>query len=253
VDLDCYTSNILMQLAGFDDWSDEDVYACMGQPIKHQVHRIDQGPRGDGAPEYTVKTGNIAALDARLATDKILLIDFGESFYHHERPAKIITPAPFASPEIVFQAEITQAIDKWAFGCLLYEICADHSLFKMIFGWFNDTLKDQVAMLGKPEEEIWQKWEGRENYFHSDGTPKEAEGRRIKVEPYPLEQRVRNIGVPLNERRYIQTSSDEPLSSGLQDLYNLLQKILVYDAGSRLSFDEIQTHQFFSRTLSGSL
>jgi serine/threonine-protein kinase SRPK3 len=226
----------------------------MGEPVKHEVRRLDGAPLGEGTPEYTVKVGNVAALEARLDTDRIVLVDFGESFYHHEKPTEVVTPAPFASPEIVFGTDITPAIDKWAFACVLYELAADHSLFKMIFGWFNDTLKDQVSMLGKPPEDTWTKWEGRTKYFHDDGTPKEPEGRRLKVEPLSLEQRVRNIGKPLAERGYGSTAeSKEPLSEELQSLYDLLQGILVYEPSLRSSFEEIQAHAFFLQGTSASL
>ncbi|KAF2676241.1 kinase domain-containing protein [Lentithecium fluviatile CBS 122367] len=245
---DCYTSNILTRLQNFDDWSEEDIYETMGQPVKHMVWRLDGDPRGDNAPEYTVQVGNVAALDARLATDRIVLVDFGEAFYHEERPKKIVTPAPFASPEIVFGTEITPAHDQWAFACILYEIAADHSLFKMIFGWFNDTLKDQVAMLGKPPQDAWERWDGRTKYFHHDGTPKEAEGRRLTVRPLTLKQRVRNISKPLAERNYGSPSElNEPLSEELQGLYDLLRGLLVYDPTSRSSFDEVQAHSFFAQ------
>jgi len=241
---DCYTSNILSQLLPFDEWSEEEIYACMGQPIKHQVRRLDGKARGNNAPEYTVNPGDVVALEARLPTDRILLIDFGAAFYHHERPSEIFTPAPFASPEILFGSELTSAVDKWAFGCLLYELCADRSLIKLLFGWNNDALKDQVAMLGKPPEALWQTWKERDKYFHPDGTPKDAEGRRLKVKPLTLEQRVRNLEKPLSERGY-GTGLATPLSPDLQSLFDLLKGVIVYDADARLSFEAIQAHPFF--------
>jgi serine/threonine-protein kinase SRPK3 len=249
---DCYTSNILSRLKSFDDWCDAQVYEALGQPVKHQIRRLDGSSLSTNVPSYTVESGDVTALQDLLATGEILLIDFGESFYHHEIPKEIVTPAPFAAPEIVFGTQITPAIDRWAFGCIVYELAADHTLFKMIFGWFNDTLKDQVSMLGKPPDAMWRNWEGREKYFHPDGTPKEAEGRRLKVERYPLEQRVRNIGLPLSERNY-GASSGEKLSGELRSLYDLLKGIMVYDAASRIPFREIQGHPFLSYSGTTSL
>ena len=193
---DCYTSNILSQLRSFDDWTEEDLYACMGRPSKHQLRRLDGGPRGSSAPEYTVDPGDVIALESRLRTDRILLIDFGAAFYHDERPPVVYTPAPLTSPEIHFGGEITSAVDKWAFGCLLYELCADRTLIKLLFGWNNDAKKDQVAMLGKPPDALWQNWEEGGKHFHSDRTPKESQGRRLKVDTLSLEQRVRNLESP---------------------------------------------------------
>jgi serine/threonine-protein kinase SRPK3 len=240
-----YTSNILFQLENFDEWSEADLYKCIGQPVKHKVCRLDGKPTGRNAPEYTVEAGNVAALESRLCADRILLIDFGEAFYHHEKPHEIFTAAPFASPELIFDGDITYAIDKWAFGCVLYEICAGISLFKLLFGWFNDIRKDQVAMLGKPPDLIWENWKNSKKYFYPDGTPKDPEGRGLKVELYSLEERVRNIARPPSERRYATPTTEVPLSKDLQHLYDLLRRIMLYDPGSRLSFESIQAHPLF--------
>ncbi len=82
-------------------------------------------------------------------------------------------------------------------------------------------------------------------YFHPDGTPNEAQGRRLKVKPLPLEQRVRNLDKPLSERGYA-TGGETALPPHLQDLYDLLERIITYDANARLSFDQILSHPFFS-------
>ncbi|KAJ5710993.1 hypothetical protein N7488_005149 [Penicillium malachiteum] len=223
---DCYTSNILSQLLSFDDWTEEELYTCVGQPIKHKVCRLD------------------AALEARLPTDRILLINFGAAFYHHEYPDHIFTPAPLAAPEILFDGELTSAVDKWAFGCILYELCADRTLIKLLFGWNNDAMKDQVAMLGKPPDALWQNWKSKEKYFHPDGTPKEAEGRRLKVHQLSLEQRVRNLEKPIVNRGY-ETGDEAPLPPGLQNLHDLLKRVITYESSSRLSFEEVMAHPFF--------
>ncbi|KAM3507750.1 hypothetical protein MY11210_007030 [Beauveria gryllotalpidicola] len=240
---DCYTSNILSQLQPFDDWTEDELYACMGQPVTNQVRRLDGKPKDNSAPDYTVDPGNVLALQNRLHTGRILLIDLGAAFYHDECPPVVYTPAPLTSPEILFGGQITYAIDKWAFGCLLYELCADRTLIKLLFGWNNDAKKDQVAMLGKPPDALWQNWEEREEYFYHDGTPKEGQGRRLKVDTLSLKQRVRNVGRPLSERDDSMVTT--PLPQALQDLYDLLQGVLIYDAGARLSFEAILAHPFF--------
>jgi serine/threonine-protein kinase SRPK3 len=245
IEADCYTSNILLQLQSFDDWTEDEVYDCIGRPKKHPVRRIDGCARGNNAPEYTVDPGSVAALQERLPTDRILLIDFGAAFHHGEKLDHIWTPAPHAAPEILFVGDLTYQVDKWAFGCLLYELCADHTLIKLLFGWNNDAMKDQVAMLGKPPDALWENWEKKDKYFHPDGSPKEAQGRRLGVKPLPLKQRVRNLDRPLTERAY-ETRDEELLSPDLQNLYDLLQGVITYDAGARLSFRRIISHPFFA-------
>lgn len=109
-------------------------------------------------------------------------------------------------------------------------------------------------MLGKPPEYMWKQWEGRTKYFHEDGTPKEAEGRRLKVHSDSLEHRVRNIGRAPAERHY-ETPHDaaEPLSRELQNLYDLLKSLLVYEPEIRASFDQVLKHAFFFGSASTSV
>ncbi|KAH8695783.1 hypothetical protein GQ44DRAFT_733732 [Phaeosphaeriaceae sp. PMI808] len=184
--------------------------------------------RGPNVPEYTVEPGDMITLEARLPTNRVLLIDFGAAFYYHERPTQIFTPAPYASPEILFQGGLTPAVDKWAFGCLLYEFCSDRSFIKLLFGCNNDAIKDQVAMLGKPPDTLWKNWTNRHKYFEG-GTSKESESRRLKVEPPSLLQRVRIVKKPVRDRR-VDTDADKPLEQDLSDLYDLLKEVMLYDA-----------------------
>jgi hypothetical protein len=85
---------------------------------------------------------------------------------------------------------------------------------------------------------------GRDKYFHPDGTPKEAQGRRLKIQPLSLEQCVRNLQKPLGERGY-GTGETTPLPPDFQNLYELLKGVIRYDAQARLSFEEIQAQPFF--------
>nr|POE54247.1 serine/threonine-protein kinase afc3 [Quercus suber] len=234
-----------MQLQSFDHWTGNEIYACVGRPKRHPVRRIDGRLKDTSAPEYTIDPCDIIALERKFFSNRVLLIDLGAAFYHCENLDQIFTPASHAAPEILFGGDLTYQVDKWAFGCLLYEPCAHHTLVKLLFGWNNDAMKDQVAMLGKPPEHLWEKWHSRARYFHPDGTPKEAENRRLKVEPLSLEQRVRNLGKPLSERGYA-TQSDVPLTADLRMLHNLLVGLITYDPNARLSFDQIVAHPFFS-------
>lgn len=218
----------------------------MGRPNKHQVRRLDGKLKGDNAPNYTVDPGNVAALGKQLSEERIILIDFGAAFFHGEDLDHIWTPAPHSAPEIVFGGELTYQVDKWAFECLLYELCADHTAIKLLFGWTNDAMKDQVSMLGKPPDALWKKWEDRGKYFNPDGSPKEAGDRRLKVEPFSLKQRVRNLDKPLSERNFGR-GVETPLSPELEDLYDVLEKVFTYEANDRPSFEKLSSRPFFVR------
>ena len=49
---DCYSSNILSELLPFDDWPNQDIYACIGQPIKYCVRHLNGEWRKETVPEY---------------------------------------------------------------------------------------------------------------------------------------------------------------------------------------------------------
>lgn len=191
------------------------------------------------------------ALEEKLSIPKILIIDFGQAFYHHESP-DVLTPKLFMAPEILFSQSRSPALDQWQLGCTTFELCSGYSLLRMLFGAKTDVMKDVVAMLGKPPDAMWRNWKERETYFHDDGSPKPAVGRRIPVKTYPLMERVRDIA------RADEMSNKEPRreqsivirdalpNDELAQLYDLLSKLLVYEARQRLSMSKSTEHPFFT-------
>lgn len=247
-----------MQLANFDSWSQEEIYDCLRHPSKEQVQRLDSLPRESTAPCYCVKRPDLATLERRILINKVLIIDFGQAFCFNQSPTRITTPAQFSAPEVLYRTEISPSIDKWALGCTIFEICAGHTLFKMIFNPRTDVLKDMVAMLGKPPDSLWLLWEDREKYFEPGGQPRSTVGQRIPVQAYPLSERVINIGRPqpaISDRRNSRTevisenatySSEQTVSEELEDLKDLLSQMMVYDPEARIALEKALVHPFFS-------
>lgn len=196
-------------------------------------------------------------LGKRLAIPKILIIDFGQAFYCNGPPNTLSTKI-FSAPEILFATEVTEATDQWQMGCKIFELCFGFSLFSSLFNPKTDVLKDIISMLGKPPDTMWQKWQERDKYFEDDGTPKEARGRLIPVEPYKLIERVRDI-VRQDRRAAGKANASlvavsdflEPSGEGLPNdtlvlLHDFLGRLLIYESDKRLPIEEALIDPFFS-------
>lgn len=255
--LDLYPSNILFQLADLDMWSEEEIYDCVGKPMREPVHRRDGDPTDETVPQYLVQPCNMQALENRLLIEKILIIDFGQAFYLNETP-DVLTPKQFSAPELLFGTTITPAIEQWQLGCTVFEICSGFNLLTMLFNPKMDVMKDMVAMLGKPPDTMWQRWKERGSYFEADGTPKATIGRKIAVRPYPLIDRLWDI-VRLDEKALRQQSkpmtraSNRSRITGLKlpndeliQLHDLLINLMVYEPTERLPIDQTLIHPFFN-------
>ncbi|KAF1949881.1 hypothetical protein CC80DRAFT_428070, partial [Byssothecium circinans] len=51
-------------------------------PIKYKVYYLDRIAYTKNAPKYTIEARDVASLEAYLAIDKVLIVNFRESFYY---------------------------------------------------------------------------------------------------------------------------------------------------------------------------
>ena len=245
-----YTGNILFQLVDFDSWSDEQLYECMGHPVKEEVVRLDGQPIENSVPAYTVHSGNLSRLAQRTLLFKLLLVDFGGAYFLEDPPLKTTTPSQYSAPEVLRSLGISSASDVWALGCLTFELCAGYTLFKALFNPRQDVMKDMIAMLGKPPDKIWNGWEERPNYFDSDGNPIQRTEHSIMVQSYPLYDRIRDMAwlypadgrkVDLSQRNRSRLETTEQAQ-----MYDFLSKVFVFEPRSRISVTDALAHPFLT-------
>ena len=254
-----YTGNILFQLDDFDSWSDEQLYECMGHPVKEEVVRLDGQPIENSVPASTVHSGSLSRLAQRTLLFKLLLVDFGGAYFLEDPPLKTSTPSQYSAPEVLRSLGISSASDMWALGCLTFELCAGYTLFKALFNPRQDVMKDMIAMLGKPPDKIWNGWEERPNYFDSDGNPIQRTQHSIIVQSYPLYHRIRDMAwlypadgrkVDLSQRNRSRLETTEQAQ-----MYDFLSEVFVFEPRSRISVTDALAHPFlilmnFSRSQS---
>ena len=196
-----------------------------GRPERPYVHGRDTRPE---APRK------------QLSTDKVLVVDFGQAFFHGAHLEDLLTPAAFTAPEILFDGTISQTADIWSLGCTIFEVFAGCSLVKMLFAPSADVRKDLVSLLGKPPQAYWETWKERGVYSDESGCPKQDIGHKFPVQLYPLEERVGDIAYSL-------PSQTDPHSAPitLGQLEDLLACMLRYEPADRLSIDDVIAHGLF--------
>ncbi|KAK9363133.1 kinase-like domain-containing protein [Lipomyces starkeyi] len=103
---DLNTSNILIQLAYVDSWSDKDVYELLGCPVTDEV-LLWSGELNNlvCAPKYLVEPANLSNLESKWFTEKVLLVDFGQSFMLHSPPPRneVGYTMSYCAPELYFE------------------------------------------------------------------------------------------------------------------------------------------------------
>jgi serine/threonine-protein kinase SRPK3 len=245
-----YTGNILFQLDDFDSWSDEQLYECMGHPVREEVVRLDGQPVENCAPAYTVHSGDLSRLAQRMLLFKLLLVDFGGAYFLEDPPLKTTTPSQYSAPEVLRSLGVSSASDVWALGCLTFELCAGYTLFKALFNPRQDVMKDMVAMLGKPPDKIWNAWEERSNYFDSDGNPSKRTEHSIIVQPYPLNDRIRDMAwlYPADGRKvdFSQRNQSSLETTEQAQMHDFLSKVFVFEPISRISVRDALAHPFLA-------
>ena len=236
---DLTTSNILLQVAHMETWSDDDLAKTFGcpqtQPIKARHTR-----ESSHAPPYAVWPLGFSKIDSNLLDGSAIMSDFSESFFACDPPQALGIPLGFAAPELLFDdnSRPTSAVDIWALACCIFNIRAGTGPFYPCVSPRNDVLQQMVVLLGKLPDPWWQAWESRSTYFEEDGTTGRGPYAPVELEDIP--RRLREIGRwgPNGKQRpeYEEQRLDE---SEVEELGELLGQILVYEPGDRTSIRSV--------------
>ncbi|MBM3198692.1 MAG: hypothetical protein FJZ58_05500 [Chlamydiae bacterium] len=98
-------------------WIGKEVLKALAFLKKHRLVHAD------------VKPANILLSNPGLPGERIVLADFGHSFYERENVLFPIQPLALRSPEAVLETAITVAADMWSVACLLVNIWSRTDLF----------------------------------------------------------------------------------------------------------------------------
>ncbi|KAF2802425.1 uncharacterized protein BDZ99DRAFT_527454 [Mytilinidion resinicola] len=129
-----HSNNILFQIPGLDQLSEDELYLHVGDPITNLLRRYDNLPLGSEAPEYYVTQCSMLFLCCdeveKIQDPKIIITDFGEAFFaaNHDRE-QLMTPTCLLPPEYFFHEPLGPKSDTWTLACTLFEILGKEKLF----------------------------------------------------------------------------------------------------------------------------
>ncbi|KAK9234416.1 protein kinase [Lipomyces kononenkoae] len=259
---DITTSNVLIQLASADEWTDQDVYQRLGYPVPAEV-RLCSGELNDlvSAPKYVVESARLPDLESTWLTEKIVLVDFGQAFMLQTPPCgtAVLTVA-YAPPEVIFESKLSVWSDIWALACTIFEIRAGFQLFEIFSGTSREVLRHMVEILGKFPEPWWSSWEERNVYFDDDGKPKKSWPDSICLsEEHSLTETIRDIGeneskptvppetcnsnsVSIETKSIFGPPGIKLSETEVENFADLLHKVMRYCPEQRLPIEEILEH-----------
>lgn len=146
-------SNILIQIADIDAWSEQEIFHKLGQPNKDKVLTTTGQDIDPSAPAHLIEPVMISSIDPQWLRDELLVVDFGQSFFYENPPADGVgTPLSYRAPEATFDQQASFWSDIWALGCIIFEIRSGTPLFESFFEGPTEVMRQMVQTLGKLPE-----------------------------------------------------------------------------------------------------
>ncbi|KAF9783338.1 kinase-like domain-containing protein [Thelephora terrestris] len=257
---DLTTSNILFRLSPHViKWSDDEVYAHLGDPETEDVRTRDGQPPGLHAPAMLFEPiQNYRMSDSTLLQESVMVSDFGQSYIVASPPSSYVpgTVLGYQSPEARFERRVGLETDIWALGCAIFEIRAGFALFESFLGSDVDILRQTVETLGRLPDPWWAAFEDRAQWFEEDGRPKseqdqERAGVLLKARRSSIRAKLLEIGErvdppseyegPMIENPELRLHEEE---AGV--LEDLLEKMLKYRPEERIRIQDVVRHPWFT-------
>ncbi len=247
--VDFRPSNILLRLKGFDELSEDDLLKLLGEPKKEPLLTIFGSSPAPSGPEYIVEGLRLDLLDTRFISDRISIIDFGESYDMHSPPRDLGITASFRSPELLCDNSIGVGCDLWALACTIYEIRTRSPLFENFMDDDDEVIMQMVPLLGKLPEPWWSSWEARGQWYEEDGMPliDPDTGK-----PYMMLDTLEELLTGSSPSDKVDSEGKRTESGGFavpieesKVLGDLLRGLLKYDSKERSSVEVVLEHSWF--------
>lgn len=234
---DLHRGNILLQpQSNFDKLSTKELYELYGEPELVPVNRLDGQTPPPGVPKYGVVPIWLGESSEKvtLPEARIILADFGQAFSPtREKRFESYTPLIIRPPEARFEPTmpLNFSSDIWTLACTIWDIVAQRPLFEGFLANEDDMTCQQIAALGPPPTEWWEKWGGRGNHFTDDGQP----NNRATSQYRSLEDAFElNIQQPRNQ------AGMPPLELSERDaLFAMLRPMLSFKPENRSSAQQV--------------
>ena len=161
----------------------------------------------------------------------VRLIDFGSATFDCEHHSRIVSTRHYRAPEVILELGWAQPCDVWSIGCIMFELALGHTLFQ------THENKEHLAMMERILGPIPGKMAARSRTRYFSGgvlkwDPSSSHGKYVRRHCKPLEKYREKI--------------DQVLQADWLDLFDLIQKMLVFDTDLRITLAEVLSHPFFS-------
>jgi serine/threonine-protein kinase SRPK3 len=229
-------------------FTDDDIYQAFETPYVEPLTRMDGRPTDIHAPRGVTPFIDPDRFEqAGIMQEDIVVADFGSSFQAGSTPGAYTVNSDilFQAPEVLLNAEITQAIDIWSLGCLIFQLRAGWRLFEC-WSDTDDALEVMVKMLGPLPEPWWSSWTNRSQFFDETGvshSPPQWTSIRSALEDVGTweDQRPARSALSLFDQPGARVPEEE-----LVMLDDLLCKMLRYRPEDRITIDEVIRHPWFA-------
>ena len=166
----------------------------------------------------------------RVLNPEIRLIDFGSATFNHEHHSTIVSTRHYRAPEVIMELGWSQPCDVWSIACIIFEAALGITLFQT-----HDDL-EHLAMMERVLGDIPSRMitRSRVKYFRSnnrlDWDEGSSNGKFVRKNYKSL-------------HRYIPREFRG--NRDWEDMFDLIQKMFIYEPSRRLSLNEALRHRFF--------
>tara|TARA_Y100000385_G_C12977989_1_gene587083 strand:+ start:16 stop:990 length:975 start_codon:yes stop_codon:yes gene_type:complete len=185
-----------------------------------------------------------------IVSKKLKIIDFGSSFYEHEKKLKVyIQSRYYRAPEILYHTEYDKSIDIWSYICIFYEILFTIPLFPgknekdMIFK-IKEILDIPYYISKNKSNKVFM------NSFFYDIHNDRYEMLHCRVTSNKVYYTYNQFNLSNRILSEIKKVYPEILklenNSTLINLINLFESVVLYSKDDRLNSSEIKEHKIFN-------
>ncbi|KAL2825070.1 kinase-like domain-containing protein [Aspergillus cavernicola] len=174
--------NILLRLDSLAVMSEDEVLNALGEPIEVPIVLAEgfNDPELGRAPYGVIYPIDFGGPASRLASERICVIDFSESYDKDSPPPLgLALPGRYGAPELALGHRFSMASDIWSLAPTIFSIRTGHVLFDTYDPCADHVISCMVQLLGPLPEPWWSTvWKQRGVYFKDE---LDAEGNAVKV------------------------------------------------------------------------
>uniref|UniRef100_A0A4W3I8I2 dual-specificity kinase n=1 Tax=Callorhinchus milii TaxID=7868 RepID=A0A4W3I8I2_CALMI len=163
---------------------------------------------------------------------QIRVVDFGSATFNHEHHSTIVSTRHYRPPEVILELGWSHPCDVWSIGCILFEYYLGYTLFQTHDN--REHLAMMERILGPIPSHMIRKTR-KQKYFYRgalDWNENSSDGRYVRENCKSL-------------RSYVLCDRMEH-----RLLFDLIQKMLIYEPSKRIMLGEALKHPFFDELTS---